>query len=681
MQNASSLLILTEVITSLMVEYMNNFFIGIIILFLSGIVTAFLPNKLKIKMTSLFSLIASAFVAIPAISVLHNHENIAQVFNFNEIFGTVGFSIDTLSAFFVLVIAVMSPICVIYANGYLKPYIEKGKAISAHLMFLPILIASMLLVVVSDNALMFLICWELMSLSSFFLVMFENEKKETVKAGLKYLVFMHISVIFIILAFVVSAINAQSLEFNSFAQVLKSDVGLANLVFILAFIGFGTKAGFFPFHNWLPEAHPAAPSHVSAVMSAVMIKTGIYGILRVLSMIETPSQAISYTVLVVSLITALYGILYAITQNDVKKLLAYSSIENIGIIGICMGVGMIGLSYQNNLVAILGFAACILHILNHSIFKELMFLAAGSIYIKTHTRNIEVLGGLVKSMPKTAILFLIGSVAICALPPLNGFVSEFLVYFAMLKGLSIDNFGAISTLIFAIAGLALVGTMAILCFTKAFSIIFLGMPRSEQATHVKEDVEMSMILPMSLLVVFALAIGLFPQVVFAFITSPVSVLTGVEIVPLSINEPMAILQQISIFTLCFVGVVALLVGLRLMFGGKVEMHETWGCGYNRPNNFMQYNASSYASPFLTMLRPLFKRVVDIEKPRKLFPKSAHLNMHIDDIEEAYVINPLVKFDEWFLAKFENIQSGNIQSYIRYGLIFLVIIVIGCFIIQ
>ncbi len=681
MQNASPLLILTAVITSLMVEYMNNFFIGIILLFLSGIVTAFLPNKLKIKMTSLLSIIASIFVAIPAISVLHNHENLIQTFNFNEIFGAVGFAIDPLSAFFILVIALMSQICVIYANGYLKPYIKNGKSLSAHLIFLPILVASMLLVVTCDNALMFLVCWEIMSLSSFFLVMFENEKKETVKAGLKYLVFMHISVVFIILAFVVCSITAQSLDFNSFAQILKTDSSLANLVFILAFIGFGTKAGFFPFHNWLPEAHPAAPSHVSALMSAVMIKTGIYGILRVLAMIETPTQLTSFIVLVVSLITALYGILYAITQNDVKKLLAYSSIENIGIIGICMGVGMIGLTYENNLVAILGFAACILHILNHSIFKELMFLSAGNIYTKTHTRNIEILGGLVKSMPKTATLFLIGSVAICALPPLNGFISEFLVYFAMLKGLSINNFGAICTLIFTIAGLALVGTMAILCFTKAFSIIFLGLSRSEHAQQVKEDVEHSMILPMSLLVVLALIIGLFPQMAFAFVTSTVSVLTGTEIIPLSISEPIEILQQISVFALGFIGIVGCLIATKLMLGGKVEMHETWGCGYNRPNNFMQYNASSYASPFLTMLRPLFKRVVDIEKPRKLFPKSAHLNMHIDDIEEAYVIKPLIKFDEWFLAKFENIQSGNIQSYIKFGLIFLVIIVIGCFIIQ
>ena len=664
-----------------MVDSMNLFFIGILILFFSGILTLFFSNKYKIKITSVLTIIASIFCAIPAINVMHNSENIFQVLNFNEIFGPVSFSIDPLSAFFVALISIMSPICVIYANGYLKNYIDKGKNINAHLIFLPILIASMLLVVVCENALMFLICWEIMSLSSFFLVLFENEKKETLKAGLKYLVFMHISVVFIILAFVISAINAQSLEFNNFSSVMNSNTGLANLVFLFAFIGFGTKSGFFPVHNWLPEAHPAAPSHVSALMSAVMIKTGIYGVLRVLSMIGTPSQTISFCVLIIALITALYGIIYAITQNDIKKLLAYSSIENIGIIGICLGVGMIGLSFENNIVSILGFSACILHILNHSIFKELMFLSVGSVYTKTHTRNIEILGGLVKSMPKTATLFLIGSVAICALPPLNGFVSEFLVYFAMLKGLSINNFGVLTTLIFAFSGLALVGTMAILCFTKAFSIIFLGMPRSEQAQHVKEDVGAAMILPMSVLVVFALLIGLFPQCALAFVTNTVSVLTGTITIPSNINETMEILQQISVFMISFVAIVGVLIGLKLKFGGKVEMHETWGCGYNRPNNFMQYNASSYASPLLVMLRPLFKRVVDIEKPRKLFPKSAHLNMHIDDIEEAYVIHPLIKFDEWFLGKFENIQSGNIQSYIKFGLIFLVIIVIGCFIIK
>lgn len=658
-----------------MVEDMNSYFIGIIVLLLSCIITALTSTKIKTVVSSFLITIAAIFCLIPAISVLHNGEMISQTFNFNELFGVVTFSLDALSAFFVAVISLISPLAVIYSNGYLKPYSEKGKSLTSHLVFLPTLIASMLLVVACDNALMFLICWEIMSLSSFFLVMFEGENKGTIKAGLKYLVFMHISVLFIITAFALSAINANSLDFSTFANVLSQNRELANIVFILAFIGFGTKAGFVPFHNWLPDAHPAAPSHVSAIMSAVMIKTGIYGILRTLTFIGTPSKSIAYGVLILSLITALYGILYAITQKDIKKMLAYSSIENIGIIGICMGVGMLGLTFNNSVVSTLGFLACLLHILNHSIFKELMFMAAGSIYTKTHTRDMEVLGGLVKTMPKSAILFLIGSIAICGLPPLNGFISEFLVYFAMLKGLLINNFFSTTTLIFAIAGLALVGTMAILCFTKAFSIIFLGMPRSEIAKHVNNDVSISMTSTMGLLALFAIIIGVAPHLPLSMLANSTNILTTTQIGILP--EHLEILQQISIFALAFISVIVLLFLAQIFLNRNVEKHETWGCGYDRPNTQMQYSGSSYASPFLAMLRPLFKRVYDVEKPRKLFPDRAHFNTQIADIEEAYVINPLVKFDEWFLSKFEKLQSGNIQSYIKYGLIFLVVIIIGC----
>ena len=292
-----------------MVEDMNSYFIGIIVLLLSCIITALTSTKIKTVVSSFLITIAAIFCLIPAVSVLHNGEMISQTFNFNELFGVVTFSLDALSAFFVAVISLISPLAVIYSNGYLKPYSEKGKSLTSHLVFLPTLIASMLLVVACDNALMFLICWEIMSLSSFFLVMFEGENKGTIKAGLKYLVFMHISVLFIITAFALSAINANSLDFSTFANVLSQNSELANIVFILAFIGFGTKAGFVPFHNWLPDAHPAAPSHVSAIMSAVMIKTGIYGILRTLTFIGTPSKSIAYGVLILSLITALYGIL------------------------------------------------------------------------------------------------------------------------------------------------------------------------------------------------------------------------------------------------------------------------------------------------------------------------------------------------------------------------------------
>ncbi len=658
--------------------FMKFYFIGVLLLFLSGFVALMFNKKLKVPFISVASVISAILCTIPAFNALFKGENLVQTLNFGGVFNGINFVIDPLSAFFIVVISIMSCCAIIYANGYLKHYIEIGKNFCPHLIFLTSLVTSMLLVVTCQNALMFLICWEIMSLSSFFLVIFEHEKKEILKAGIKYLVFMHVSVIFIILAFAALSIEAGSFDFAAFTQVLQNNEQFANIIFLLAFIGFGTKAGFVPFHNWLPDAHPAAPSHVSAIMSGIMIKTGIYGILRILALIAIPSKIIAFGVLIISVISALYGVLYAITQHDLKRLLAYHSIENIGIIGIGIGVGMIGLTYGSGLVALCGFAGAILHVLNHSIFKQLLFLSAGSVYTKTHTRDVEILGGLIKSMPATAILFLIGSVAICGLPPFNGFISEFLVYAGMLKGLAINNFFVILALIFAIAGLALVGTMAILCFTKVFSIVFLGMPRSDKASNVTEDTGLSMIIPMSFLAILTLLIGLCPQFVFNMLKAPVEVLSS-HAIEFS-NAPTDILQQISIFALLFFGIVVGLCVLKcILCKGKIQFHETWGCGYDRPNNRMQYSASSYASPFLSMLKPLFKKIFDVEKPKKLFPKSAHFSLHIDDIEEAYIINPLIKFDEWFLSKFEKMQSGNLQSYMKYGLIFLVLIIIGCLI--
>lgn len=654
---------------------MSNFFIGIVIYFIGSIIATFFSEKFKVAVFSLFSFIGAIFCLNPAIKVLCTSNSLSKTFVFNDIFGNVAFSIDALSAFFIIVITIMSLASVIFAKGYLAEYLKSGKNINLHLVFLSMLIASMLLVVTCQNAFAFLICWEIMSLSSFFLVIFENEKKEVLKVGIKYLVFMHISVLFIMMAFALISIHSGSFDFNSFKNVLQNNLHLANIVFCLAFIGFGTKAGFVPFHNWLPDAHPAAPSHVSAIMSGVMIKTGVYGILRTLTWIVTPSLLISYAVLIISVISGLYGVLYAISQHDLKRLLAYHSIENIGIIGIGIGVGMLGLAYNMPAIAVLGFAGGILHILNHSIFKELLFLSAGSVYTKTHTRNVEELGGLIKTMPKTALLFLIGSIAICGLPPFNGFVSEILIYFGMFKSLSVHHFVFITLMLFAIAGLALIGTMAILCFTKAFSVIFLGMPRSESAQKVNSDSEKSMILPMSFLAVLTLVIGIFPQYAFNFVLRTVNIFT--EVNPKLYSEPIELMQFISLYAISFILIVTTLVVLKkIVCKKKVAFFETWGCGYNRANNKMQYTASSYASPFLSMLKPLFKKVFDIEKPKKLFPKNAHFSLHVDDIEEEYLIKPLVKYDEWFLSKFESIQSGNIQSYIKYGLGFLVIAIIG-----
>ncbi len=652
---------------------MAEIFIGILLLFLGGFIMPLFKNKYKISVLAFVNLIAAFLCVKPSISVLFTDTAFNAILNFNEIFGRVNFQLDKLSAFFVVIISVMSTITTVYAKGYLQPYIDKGKNINAHLIFFQTLVASMLAVVTCQNAFMFLICWEIMSLSSFFLVIFENEKKDVLKAGIKYLVFMHISVIFIMAAFAVLATKSGSFDFSSFVNVLHSNRHLADLIFIMFFVGFGTKAGFVPFHNWLPDAHPAAPSHVSALMSGVMIKTGIYGILRILLLGGAPDKYLAFTLLIISVITALYGVLYAVTQNDIKKLLAYSSIENIGIIGIGLGMGMIGLAYNHPITAILGFTGGILHVLNHSVFKELLFFAAGSVYVKAHTRDMEVLGGVIKSMPKTSVLFLIGSVAICGLPPFNGFVSEFLIYIGMFKGLLINNFFAFVMILFTIAALALVGTMAILCFTKAFSVIFLGNPRS--SVKITQDNSASMTFPMGILAVLALSVGVFPLIGFVFAFNPASLFVNVS--NFDVFSSLTLIGVITLFAFGFLVFTSLLILIRKkLSNGKIEFSETWGCGYNKPNNKMQYTASSYVSPFLSMLKPLFKKVFDIEKPKRLFPHDSHFNLKIEDIEEAYIIKPLVKYDEWFLSRFEAIQSGNIQSYIKYGLIFLVIVIIG-----
>lgn len=647
---------------------MENYFIGVLLLLCAAIFSLlFKKQELKLKFITIMALIASGFCVYDAISVFI-YGKAEQIFNMGYIFQNARFSLDYLSAFFVVFISVMTSLALIYSNGYLKQYINKGKDLSAHCVFLPLLLASMLGVVAVQNALLFIIIWELMSLSSFFLVIFENDKKEVIQAGVKYLVFMHVSVVFIILLFAILSINSSSLDFVQFSEVLKNNMTLANVAFILAFIGFGIKAGFVPFHNWLPDAHPAAPSHVSGIMSGVMIKTGIYGILRILALIGIPCAQLGYFVLIISVISALYGVLYAIGQHDLKRLLAYHSIENIGIIGIGIGIGMLGLVYNAPLVALLGFGGGILHILNHSIFKELLFLAAGSVYVKTHTRDIELLGGLIKKMPYSAILFLTGSIAICGLPPFNGFVSEFMIYFGMLKGLSVNNLFMLLVMLLGLSGLALVGTLAILCFTKAFSIVFLGEARSEKAKNVENDNGCSFILPMSILACFSLLIGLFPKQIFDFITKPASIFINIT----ELNQITSLMSAISCVAIALILTVLVLYLIKIKIQNKTDKYSTWGCGYNKVTSKMEYSASSYAEPFISMLTPLFKKVSDIKKPKTIFPKDAHWEQHIEDVEEAYFIKPVMEHIEKFFAGFEKLQNGNIQQYIMYGLIFLFI---------
>lgn len=656
---------------------MQLFFISLILLVLGGIVSIFVKENCKMKICSVFTGLSALLLSLPSISCLLTGTSFETQLYLPPIFGNVNFVIDPLSALFVLVISVLSFLGTIYACGYIKPYLNKGMNLSSHTFFLMLLIASMIGVVTVQNSLFFIVLWEIMSLSSFFLVMFEGHKKEVLNAGIKYLVYMHISMIFILCAFVILNIHSNSYNFSDFLSVLNNNTKLANIVFLLAFIGFGTKAGFLPFHNWLPDAHPAAPSHVSGIMSGVMIKTGIYGILRTIWFIGIPSRFIAYLVICISVISALWGVLYAITQHNIKKLLAYHSLENIGIIGIGIGIGMLGMVYNNPIVALFGFGGGILHILNHAIFKPLLFFGAGNIYKQTHTKDVELLGGLIKKMPYTSFLFLIGSIAICGLPPFNGFISEILIYGGIVLGLGYaNNITAFMTFIISLASLALIGTMAILCFTKVTGVMLLGNPRSEQASNVSSDVEKIMLFPIFILAILTGLIGFFPQYAILLVINPILEITKsnaiIPIIPSMIN----LLEILSLIFCVFFIIVLLVIGFKLVLNRKSRIHNTWGCGYNRGNERMQYTASSYADLFVSTLKPMFKRIVHIKKPKELFPKEAYYEMEIEDLEEAYIVKPLIKFDEKLLSKFERIQNGNMQQYILFGLIFLVLSIIG-----
>ena len=659
---------------------MELFFSSLLLLLLGGIIAIFVKENAKMKVCSFFAGLSLLFVLKPCFLSIFNNDILTYQMTLSAIFGPISIVIDPLSAFFVLVISFMTFIGTIYANGYIKSYFDKGMNTSFHSFFLMLLIASMMFLVTVQNALFFLVIWEIMSLSSFFLVIFEDNKKEVLNAGIKYMIYMHLCVIFLISAFALLSIKSGSLDFSTMASVLNNDKSLANVVFLLAFIGFGTKAGFIPFHNWLPDAHPAAPSHVSGIMSGIMIKTGIYGLLRILFMIGQPTKMIVYLVLIISIISALWGVLYAITQHDIKKLLAYHSVENIGIIGIGIGIGLFGLLYDNQTVALLGFLGGILHILNHSIFKMLLFFAAGSVYSKTHTRDIELLGGLIKNMPYTAALFLIGSVAICGLPPFNGFVSELLIYAGVLQGLPGSSVSTLMVLIITLSSLALVGTMAILCFTKVFGIVFLGVPRSDFVKIVTSDVAKVMIFPMSILALLTLIIGLFPQFAILLLLSPIKFLLQTNLSVDNLFPVLKVVSLISFVSFIFISVFIVLLIIRFFIANKSKVHNTWGCGYKNVNSRMQYSASSYADLFISTLKPLFKRISHIKKPKDLFPKDAYYEVKIEDLEEAYIVKPLIRLDEKILSKFERIQNGNMQQYILFGLIFLVVMLFGLIIV-
>lgn len=587
-------------------------------------------------------------------------------------YGSFFLELDPLSGFFLIPVFLLCALAAIYGAEYLEAY-RGRKALAPPWFFFNLLAASMVLVILAHNGVLFLMAWEMMALSSFFLVTFEDEKESTRQAGWIYLVASHIGTAFLLVLFILLGRATGSLDFDRF-----SAASGAGLMFALALIGFGSKAGFIPLHVWLPEAHPAAPSHVSAVMSGVMIKTGIYGLVRVMMLLGAPQAWWGWVLCAIGLSSGIIGVLLALAQHDLKRLLAYHSVENIGIIALGLGVGTFGLSAGHPAVAAVAFAGAMLHVLNHALFKGLLFLAAGNVAHGAHTREIDHLGGLLRRMPRTGGIFLIGAAAISGLPPLNGFVSEFLIYLASFKGaLSLDGTNSVPMLA-TIAGLALIGGLAAACFTKAFGIVFLGHPRGAHAEQAHE-VGLAMVLPGFVLAAACILIGLLGANVVYSMAPLISEVTGLSatIVLASLSSAAHSVSFVSLAGGALVAITTLLaLGRAIVLSNRsVSTNVTWDCGYAEPSRRMQYTASSFAQPLTETFDLLLRTRRVLRAPRGFFPEQASLATQTADPYQEYIFRPLFRTISRDLMLLRPLQQGKVQLYILYIAVTLLILLL------
>jgi len=635
------------------------------------------PSKLK-AYAAAFSVIVNAIItSIPAFQALGGSVTDISLAA-GSFLGSIPIRIDGLSAWFIVIINFTSVTGAIYGIGYLKEYENSKQKLSLHWSLFAIFQLSMVWVCLLQNAFAFLVAWEIMSLSSMMLVIFDGHKGKTIKAGLNYLVQMHISVVFLTIGFIWVYMETGSFSFDALSAFFSTRPNI--WLFLIFFVGFGLKAGFIPLHSWLPHAHPAAPSHVSGVMSGVIVKLGIYGIFRIISFMKADFLLIGEIVVSISILTGLYGILNAAVHRDFKRMLAYCTIENIGIIGIGIGLGLMGIGNNSPILYFLGFGGALLHVLNHSLFKSLLFYSAGSVYQQTHTRNMDKLGGLIKQMPQTAALFLIGAIAIAGIPPFNGFISEFIIYSGLVEGLKLGDLSQTSLIVLTFAGLSIIGGISLLAFSKTFSAIFLGSAR-KKLHHNPHEVSKLMLVPQYLIVAVMISVAFMPQFYMNGISNLLSAMSLAPVLaePVAVTSNYEIVSTINLYFLILTGIVALIWGIRHFATkeNKNEINETWGCAYVAPNSRMQYTGKSFSKPFAKIFSFIVieeKKFKELE-PGEIFPKGRKYASHYHDFFELKMIKPISERLIFGANYFKFIQNGRVQSYVLYGIIFILSIFI------
>lgn len=642
-----------------------------------GALLAWQKDELAHLWGSLTAAIGSAAAILTGASVLSSGEVFSWEAPTSFLLLHLALKIDTLAAFFLIIIGTIALLATIYGVSYLRQFYGHYR-LSSFLFFYNIFVGSLFLVITAEQALYFLLVWEIMSLSSYFLVIFEHREDANRRAGLKYFVMTHVATTFISLMFLTLYAATGSLRFADFtAGAAVLPVGVASVVFLLALLGFGTKAGVIPLHIWLPDAHPAAPASISALMSGVMIKTGIFMLLRVcFEWLPIGPVWWGVVVLMLGALSSLLGVLYALAEHDIKRLLAYHSVENIGIILLGMGSGLIFVSLGQPALALVGLLGALYHTMNHAIFKTLLFFGAGAVVSATGTKNMEEYGGLIKRMPYTAGFFLVGCLAISGIVPFNGFASEWLIFQSLFAGLGGSSSLLQGSFILAIAALAFTGGLAAACFVKAFGVTFLARPRSvasERAVEAKGP----MVASMSVLAALCLALGVWPSRVVVVLQRVASVWPQFTSDALAVAPNMITVREgfggLSMWPV-FVGLVAAVAVGAVMTGivsrrQRVRLGATWNCGTPLTPR-MEMSATAFSRSLIIMWRGVLRstkqtEVEYLDAQMRYFARSRTVTMELLNIYSHFLYRPAARLLFRLSHQTKRIQSGNVNMYLLY----------------
>lgn len=599
--------------------------------------------------------VGCALAVIPAIGVLFSGRALHVAFQSTMPGGDWILGIDPLSAVFLVALFCVGAVAAVYGVGYMA--MGRSAAWPCHAVF-ALELAALALVLSAQAVVPFMAGWELMAIGSLLLILTEYRVAEARRAGLIYIVATHVGTLALFALFALLARTGNDWSFRALAVGATTPSPERNAVLCLALVAFGIKAGLFPLHFWLPPAHAAAPSHVSALLSGVVIKIGVYGLLRVIVLVGGPPAWWGWCVLAIGLSSALLGVLWALAQHDIKRLLAYHSVENIGIILMGLGTGALGTAYGHQLVATIGYAAALLHTLNHALFKSLLFLGAGTVYRLTGTRNVDQLGGLAREVPLTWLGFLIGSAAIIGVPPLNGFVSEWLVFQTLFRAGQAND--SLRLALLAVPGLALAGGLALACFVKVGGVVFLGTPRAPR--HLMRSPQLDTLETSPLVLAAACAfIGLMPFVVLPAMMSAGAFVTGI-VMPRA--EARAMSTMIGGNAIAFAATVLALLILVIWFvvrrsrrNTPVRLSQTWTCGYAAVTPRMQYTASSFAAPLLD----LFGRLsgVRVHKGASVF------HAETVDLVLDRAVSPSWAVIVRLALRLRPLQQGRLSRYLVY----------------